>query len=107
MDTWRDMSQPLKHLIRGLGNKISHILFGFLHEREEEEKQFKTYFNDSQSSVSRNSSRQELKFIALTRVICVYPKFTEDPNEEIWGNQSFRVKEVFLRPPTFLLRFKR
>ena len=33
--------------------------------------------------------------------------FTEAPKEEVWGHQSFRVKEVFLRSPTFLLRFKR
>ena len=33
--------------------------------------------------------------------------FTKDPKDEIWGNQSFRVNEVFLRPPTFLLCFKR
>ena len=41
--------------------------------------------------------------------MCVPKKkdFTEDPKEEIWGNQNFWVKEVFLRPPTFLLCFKR
>ena len=27
--------------------------------------------------------------------------FIKDPKEEIWRNQSFRVKEVFLRLPTF------
>ena len=33
--------------------------------------------------------------------------FTEDPKEEILGNQIFRDKEVFLIPPSVLLRPKK
>ena len=33
--------------------------------------------------------------------------FTEDPKEEIWRNQSFWAKEMFLRPLLVLLRSKR
>ena len=32
--------------------------------------------------------------------------FTEEPREEILGNQNFRDKEVFLRPPLVLLHSK-
>ena len=33
--------------------------------------------------------------------------FPEDPEEEILGNQNFRDYEMFLRPPSVLLRSKR
>ena len=33
--------------------------------------------------------------------------FTEDPREEISGNQNFRDWEAFMRPPSVLLRSKR
>ena len=58
-----------------------------------------------------------IKFVSLITKVhrldegytCVTKKrdFTEDPNEEIWGNQSFRVMEVLLRPLMLLLHFKR
>ena len=74
MDTWRDVSQPLKQLMRGLGDKISHFSFWFLREREGDEEKYKNSFDDPRSSVDQNSSRQELKFIASTWAMRIYQK---------------------------------
>ena len=50
------------------------FLLLFLCERGGEEEKSKTSFEDPQSSVSRNSSRQELKFIASMRATLTYKK---------------------------------
>ena len=71
VDMWRHMSQSLKHLMTSLGDKISHFLPS-CYVREAEEEKSKTSFDDPRSSVSRNLSRQELKFIASTRATHVY-----------------------------------
>ena len=49
--------------MRGGRENISFLVM-FLHEREGQEEKSKTSLDDPQSSVGRNSSRQELKFIA-------------------------------------------
>ena len=59
------------------------------------ERKYKACLFDLRSSVIRNSSSQERKFIYSTRATCAHKKkkeFTEDPNEGISGNQGFRAR---------------
>ena len=89
MGTWRDVVQVFK-----MTNKVKRTVFGqkisnFLlvknvGEKGEKKRAFKPSFDDPWNSFDRNSSGQELKFIALTRATRVYQKmrdFTKDPKE--------------------------
>ena len=56
-----------------------------MREREGERRELRASFGDLRSSVDRNSSGQEQKFIASTRATHGYQKtrdFAEDPSEE-------------------------
>ena len=77
---------------------------------KEERKSVKGFFR--RSTEFRRSKFVELrtKVHRINQGYTCVPKmrdFTKDPKEKIWRNQSFRVYEVFSRPPTILLRFKR
>ena len=61
-------------------------------QRKGEERVSKAFLDNPRSSIDRNSSGQEPKFIYAW-----VPKmrgFTEDPKEEISGNQIFRAREA-------------
>ena len=72
MDTWRNISHPLKHQIelkmRGGRENISFLPL-FLREREGEGEKSKNFFDDPQSP-----SRQELKSIASISAMRTYQK---------------------------------
>ena len=76
-----------------LGQNIPFIFwFGPWERKRERMRGSKSSFYDPQSSVGRNSSSQELKFIASMRATRVYQKtrgFIEDPKEEILRNKRF------------------
>ena len=75
------------------------------------EKEIVQYFFLRSSEFRRSEFvRPRTKVHRLEKGYACVPKrrdFTEDPKEGIWGNQSFLVKEVFWRPPMFLLGSKR
>ena len=79
-------------------------------KQEGEKERVQDYFLRSSEFRRSEFVRQKPKVHRLDEGYACLPKkrdFTEDPNEEIWGNHCFRVKEVFLNSSTFLLRFKR
>ena len=54
--------------------------------------------------------KPRVKFYLLDKGYAYVPKskdFIEDPKMEIWGNQIFWALEVFSRPHSILLCFKR
>ena len=87
---WRNVSQPLKQLMRGLGDKISYFLPGF-YVREEVEEKSKTSFDDPRSFASRKSSRQELKFITSMWAMSVYQKGGISPKIQMRKFEEIKV----------------
>ena len=84
------MTNKVKRIV--FGHKISHfMLVNNMGEKREKKRAFKPSFDDPQSSVDRNSSSQELKFIASTRATRVYQKGGISPKIQMRrfrGNQS-------------------
>ena len=81
-----------------------------MREQEGEKERLQEFFLRSLEFRRSEFVEQKTKVHCFVEGYACVPKrrdFTKDPKEEIWGNQSFRVKEVFLRAPTFLLRSKR
>ena len=90
--------------------KIAHFLVGTMGEQEGEKERVQDFFLQSLEFRLSEFVGARTKVHRLDEGYACVPKrrdFTENPKEEIWGNQSFQIKEVFLRPPTFLLHFKR
>ena len=75
-------------------------------EKEREEESIRASSDDPRSSIGRNLSSQELKFIASTRVTCTYKKRGVSP--KIQRKRFREIEGLGLgRLPTFLLRSKR
>ena len=64
------------------------------HGLQIEEEKSKTSFDDPRSSVGRNSSRQELKFIASTRAMRTYQK--EEISPKIQRRRFGEIKFLIL-----------
>ena len=100
-----------KGLKSDFGQNISHLLLEeTVRGKEGRKRASKLSFNDSTEFRRSEFVETRVKVHLLDEGYAYVPKmrdFTEDPREEIWRNQNFWVKEVFLRPPTFLLLFKR
>ena len=69
----RDVSQPLKQLMKGLGDKISYFLPGF-YVREEVEEKSKTSFDDPHSFASSEFVETRTKAHHLDEGLCVCTK---------------------------------
>ena len=78
--------------------------------RERKKENIPTFFLRSLEFCCSEFIESRVKVHLLDEGYAWVPKrrgFTEDPREEISGNQNFRDYEVFLRPPSVLLRSKR
>ena len=85
--------------------KISQFSTGFyVREEERERESIKAFFRRSLEFRTSEFVEPRTKVHRLNEGYTCVPKtrsFTKDPKEEIWGNQSFRVKEVLLTLSTF------
>ena len=92
MDTWHDVGEVFKLRIelrkkRGLRQNIPFIFLVFTWERKRKRmREPKSSFYDPRSSIGRNSSSKELKFIVSMRATLVYQKQGVSPKiKNFWA----------------------